>query len=461
MSPAVAQQPRAPTAVSPKPREAATDNFGPRPQLRWLPIDSLTVDRTYQRTLDSKASQRSIARIAGEFRWSAFQAILVTPALADDFYLILDGQHRVEGARRAGHGEVPAVIVATASTAEQASAFARANRDRVAVNAFALHHALLAAADAAAGTIDGACRAAGIEIPRYPIPADKLKPGQTMALATIAEIVARHGIAVAVPALVAVADAYREESGRLRAPLLRAVAAIVAERPGYHEARLTAILRPMTARQLDDAVHDWRASHVGSSAAALTDFLRGRLGLAAATGGAKREAVRPPSVKKAPARARPKPARAPKPLRPDPDADLRRLHAEGKGVAAIAAAIGKGVEATGNRIALLGLNATPEARGGERALIDAAIAAGKVRRVPSAGELAAMMTGVPAFTTLDDAAAWLARAGCTVKKVSNHRYRVDNRPLPASALCEHARGVARKLALAKWERQQERERKAR
>jgi hypothetical protein len=110
---------------------------------------------------------------------------------------------------------------------------------------------------------------------------------------------------------------------------------------------------------------------------------------------------------------------------------------------------------------LLGLNATPEARDSERAAIEAAVAAGKVRRVPSAGEFAAMLKGVPVFTTLDDAAAWLAKAGCTVRKVSNHRYRVDNRPIPASALCEHARGVARKLALAKWERQQERERKAR
>jgi len=164
---------------------------GPRPELRWLPVDRCAVDERYQRSLNSDRSKALIERIAAGFRWSCFQAVL---AVKDgERWLILDGQHRVEAARRRKIREVPAVVVTAGSIAEQAAAFVRANLDRVAVNAFALHHARLVAGEERAALIDRICREAGLSVPRYPIPADNLKPGQTLALGTISMLIGKLG----------------------------------------------------------------------------------------------------------------------------------------------------------------------------------------------------------------------------------------------------------------------------
>lgn len=201
---------------------------GPAPELRWLPCDRLTVDHTYQRTLSEKRSQKVIERIAANFKWSAFQAILATPS--GDEYRILDGQHRVEAARRVGIAEVPAVVVTAESVAEQAAAFVSANLDRVTVNPYALYHARVAAGEEHALDMARACRSAGIVIPRYPVQLSNLKAGQTLALGTIGGIVKQLGVPAAAATFRAISDAWGEKPVWLRAPLFRAIAEIVAER---------------------------------------------------------------------------------------------------------------------------------------------------------------------------------------------------------------------------------------
>lgn len=196
---------------------------GPKPELRWLPVDRLAVDHRYQRTLESDRSQALVGRIAEGFRWSAFQAVLAAPDGAKR-WLVLDGQHRVEAARRVGIKEVPCVVVAAGSIAEQAAAFVQANRDRVAVNPFALYHAQLVAGDVRAQAIDRVCKEIGLSIPRYACLADQLKPGQTLALGSIGQLVARYGEGGASLIVGAVADAYREFPGFIRASLIRGMA---------------------------------------------------------------------------------------------------------------------------------------------------------------------------------------------------------------------------------------------
>lgn len=210
---------------------------GPEPSLAWIEVKRCAVDPRYQRTLESRRSQEIIDRIASDFRWSCFQAVLATMDGKGGF-LLLDGQHRVEAARRCGIAKVPAVVVDAGSIAEQAAAFVRANLDRVAVNTFALHHAKIVAGDATHQEIDRACRAAGVSIPRYPIPADKLEPGQTLALATIRSLLIAIGSGPAAAVLRAVSEGL---SGRfLRAPLIKAAAQLFAQgsTPAEREATL-------------------------------------------------------------------------------------------------------------------------------------------------------------------------------------------------------------------------------
>jgi hypothetical protein len=222
-------------------------DFGSKPELKWLPVDRLSVDHRYQRTLESERSQRLVARIAEKFRWSAFQAVLATEAPKGGGWLIIDGQHRVEAARQCGIKAVPAVVVDAKSLEEQAAAFVQANTDRVAVNPFALHRARVQGGDPAAVAVNTLCKAAGVEIAPYPIPADKLKPGQTLALATIARL-PRLGEDVAALALKTVAGAYRDRGGALRAPVIQAVALLLKDVPKPERAGLAASIRAHLAR---------------------------------------------------------------------------------------------------------------------------------------------------------------------------------------------------------------------
>ncbi len=334
-----------------------SSGIGERPELRWLPVASLAVDHRYQRTLESKRSKALIDSIAARFNWSAFQAVLAAPG-AEGTWLLLDGQHRVEAARRCGIDEVPAVVVAAGSLEEQAAAFVRANTDRVAVNGFALHHARLAAGDDSAAAVAAACAASGIIIPRYQIQAARLKPGETIAIASIGLIIKRHGAALATCALQDVAAAFAGAAGRLSAALIRAAAEIVAQDGARLPAgRLTEVLRGMTARQLEDRVRAWRDAHAGTEAAALIAVLRARLGGLAIAPPAKPKAV--------PIKLAPLPKQ--RAVRPDPYAALRRLHADGKGAPAIAAALGESIVKVTHILDRLGLKHSAESRRGETA----------------------------------------------------------------------------------------------
>lgn len=216
------------TAANSAPIDLAA--FGAIPTLAWLPVGKLTVDHLYQRTLESRASQRLIERIVGNFRWPAFQAVMVAP-IDDGLYTILDGQHRVESARRLGLRSVPCVIVEAPDLEAQANAFVRANEDRVAVNIYALFNARVIAGDAEAIEVAAICGRSGVGITRYPIPADKMKPGQTLALGCIIQIYRGRGSEFLATVLSIIGPGCRHRIAQIRAPLLRAVAQMIRDTP--------------------------------------------------------------------------------------------------------------------------------------------------------------------------------------------------------------------------------------
>jgi len=270
--------------------------FGARPKLEWLPVQKLAVDHRYQRTLDSDRSQALIARIAAKFRWSAFQAILATPRQKADGggWLVLDGQHRVAAAKLCGIDAVPSVVVDAASLEEQAAAFVQSNLDRVTVNPYALYHAKLVGGDEAAGEIARLCKRAGIAIPRKPLAADHIGAGETLALGTLAAILRQRGPAQAALAVGAVAEAYRDEPGALRANIFLAAAALVAaaesavERPEVAK-RITAALRRLKPAELALRAAKRKVTHGMGERDAILAILRAELQLERAA--AQREAA--------------------------------------------------------------------------------------------------------------------------------------------------------------------------
>lgn len=179
------QKQKAPGASSPS--QNVTRDFGPKPMLAWLPIDKVSVDAKYQRDTGSRRSRNLIEKIAANFRWSRFGVVLAVKHAGG--WHVIDGQHRVEACRLCGIKQVPAVVLPHATVEEAAADFVAINRDRVAVTPLHIHHAQLAAGDPEAKAIERACRAAGVEICRYPVPANKMQPRQTLAVATIHRLI--------------------------------------------------------------------------------------------------------------------------------------------------------------------------------------------------------------------------------------------------------------------------------
>jgi uncharacterized protein DUF6551 len=212
----------------------AAPDPGPRPELAWLPVERLVIDPRYQREIDSRRSRAHIAKIAANFRWARFGAILVTPRGAAEAgggrgWTVIDGQHRIAAARECGFDLVPAVVIGSAGLAEQASAFVWANRTRVPMSAQALHRANLVAGDVEAVTLDRLCRAAGVEILHYPMASAKLPPGKLVCVPALLKLLRRKGEAITGQAVALVAEAWREQPGALRSPLFAAAAEYLSE----------------------------------------------------------------------------------------------------------------------------------------------------------------------------------------------------------------------------------------
>jgi hypothetical protein len=175
------------------------------------------VDPAYQRTLNSRASQNSIARIVEKFRWSCFGAALVTAA--GEGWNIIDGQHRVEAARRLQIATVPCIVVPETPAAEQAEIFLETNRNRVPVNPYALFHARIAAGEELAIETKKLLDDAKLSVPRYPIQKSNLQPGEINAFKTV-EVATLS--AATRQAVIAVGHAFEGKAGAVTVVVLKA-----------------------------------------------------------------------------------------------------------------------------------------------------------------------------------------------------------------------------------------------
>lgn len=252
------------------------NDIGAPPELAWLPVDKLSVDPSYQRTLETRRSQALIEKIAANFRWVAFQAVLTVKTA--DGWTVIDGQHRVEAAKRCGVERVPAVVVVARSVAEQAAAFVQANLDRVTVTPYALHHARLAAGDPAAQAIDRCCRASGLSIPRYPLAVDNMKPGQTMALGSIGRAVKQLGEEDATIVFKSITAALGQQAGSIRAPLVLALTQLWALAPPDTRAvlfaRVTRWLKGQTPEAMYANAVQRKHRHGGTESSQLLELVR-------------------------------------------------------------------------------------------------------------------------------------------------------------------------------------------
>ncbi len=161
-----------------------------RTGMGWVKLASLVVDETYQRPIMRKGRQTIIA-IAANFEWRKFAPLIIAP-LGDGTFAIVDGQHRATAALLIGLGEAPAMIV-NADRKTQAALFNAINAVVTPVHKLAAFNAAVAAGEEPAASVARVCADAGVIVCRYPVPANTMDAGMTLAAGVLERCFEMHG----------------------------------------------------------------------------------------------------------------------------------------------------------------------------------------------------------------------------------------------------------------------------
>jgi hypothetical protein len=198
------------------------------PSIAWLQLTQLVIDDSYQRSLSEK-SLRSIRRMAGNWDWSLFKPLSVSP-VDDGLYEILDGQHEAIAAATTGLIQtLPCMILPLGARADRAAAFVGINHHRLGLTAWALYRARLAAEDPEAVAVDEALALAGCELfetYRYQV---DYAPGAVGCVNTLCLIARRRG-ATGLARILSIAK--RAGVAPMPSPLLKGVEALLCDDGG-------------------------------------------------------------------------------------------------------------------------------------------------------------------------------------------------------------------------------------
>lgn len=221
-------------AIDPAPFRARytgpASEVGERPELQWLKIAKLRIDPRYQREIGRRGADNIVA-IAPSFKWSKFAPVIVAP-IGEGLFAIIDGQHRTTAAALRGFESVPCVIIQV-DGADQADAFVAINANVTAMSPLQLHAARLAAGNSGAAELTEVCREADVTICRYPVPANKMKPGETLAVGMLQSVLAKFGREVLVAALCCITKTRRGNPGMIRKQVVEALCAVLEAEPDW------------------------------------------------------------------------------------------------------------------------------------------------------------------------------------------------------------------------------------
>lgn len=206
------------------PTSGRQSDVGERPELQWLKIAKLRIDPRYQREIGKRGAANIVA-IVPRFKWAKFTPVVVAP-IGEGLFAIIDGQHRTTAAAACGFESVPCVIIQV-DQAEQADAFVAINANVTAMSPLQLHAARLAAGDTSADALTQACEAAGVTICRYPVPASKMRPGETLAVAMLQTMLTKYGREVLVAALSCITRTRKGNPGMIRKAIVQALCAVL------------------------------------------------------------------------------------------------------------------------------------------------------------------------------------------------------------------------------------------
>ncbi len=222
----------------------ATTAFDPQrgtlPVLEIVPIDELSIDPSYQRSVDNKASRKLIRDIAQHWHWGLCQPLVVSARDEGASLFVIDGQHRLEAARLRGDIDaLPCVLVECDGAEEEAASFVQLNQHRRPLNAIELFRAAIASGEEEAAAIMQAMTTAGLTIAPH-LTSVAWKPGMVGNIAGIQTAWRRHGPEVTLQALRILGRAFDGEVIQFAGTIFPGIVAICA---GGQAEGLVALLR--------------------------------------------------------------------------------------------------------------------------------------------------------------------------------------------------------------------------
>lgn len=108
--------------------------------LRWIHIEDLQIDPTYQRS--DFINKSVVNKIANGFSWVLFGSLTVAERMDGSFWVV-DGHHRCFGAKRLGIAKLPCKVFRSNGPAQEAEVFYDLNKIRTSINSISIYRALL------------------------------------------------------------------------------------------------------------------------------------------------------------------------------------------------------------------------------------------------------------------------------------------------------------------------------
>lgn len=225
---------RAPTS-----RLKVNPPLGRRPSLENRTIAELRIDPSYQRSVETGASQALIRRIAQHWDWGLFQPLVV--ARRDDgTFWVVDGQHRLAAARlRNDMYDLPCVVTQYASAGDEAATFVALNVQRRPLSALDLFNAAVTANDESATEIALMISAAGLALAPH-TNSTAWKPGMVANIAGIQAAHRTHGKKATARALRVLAVAFEGQVLVYAGTIFPGIARLIAETAADLEDQLLA-----------------------------------------------------------------------------------------------------------------------------------------------------------------------------------------------------------------------------
>lgn len=191
-----------------KPKRFAPAKGRP-PSVEMRHPDELSIDDSYQRSIDTGPSRRLISSIATNWDWRLCMPLTVSRR--ESGLYVIDGQHRLEAAKLRGDiPYLPCCVSTYDGPADEAAMFVAANRARRAISRLDDFHAAIVAGDATASNVDSIVRAAGLTVSRK-TGSQSWLPGEVAFTAAIKRTLNAHGKEICVEALSAIAKAFPGE----------------------------------------------------------------------------------------------------------------------------------------------------------------------------------------------------------------------------------------------------------